>query len=590
MSRGTENKQEYQLLNALYKILLALTDKIIALGRKVEAIQGRKPEYAVLVIYTIAHLCMAIFHEPFFDEAEAWQIAKCVSLKTLLFETTHYEGHPPLWHLLLMPLAKAGAPYELSLTLVSLVFVGAAVFLILRYAPFPRIVRLLLPFTYFYFYQYGVISRVYCVMVLEFVLLAMAYRIRNEKPGRYVAVLMLLCVTSAYGVVIAGGLSLVWLWEIWDRKGIRGLLGRYGKDRRIWWLAALLAVAVCVILQIMPRKDTYAVDSVGADDVSNPLWVRLLYMLLVLPADVTMTDVYCDHTWLSQAGLPVGALVSGSIVGILIWFLLLYYGRQKATVLLCILPYSMYALFAAAVYVSPHHTGIGLLYLCFWAWASMEADSPGLGIRGDGLSGQKTEKESRAWLENLLRCGAVCMGTLAMGISVFWAVSSSVLDINKIYSSGRKEAAFIKEHHLDQYRIMSEWSVILDEEGNLQGEDVNLCNRAVNLAPYFAHNIFFNFNEGKDDRNYCVHILLTEEETQRTYDVWREGGPPQVLWMRPDLAMVYGDTVRQADYVLVYKAPSEMIWKTGAYYNVSEIYVHKDILKETGLQDVLIRN
>lgn len=588
MSRGTENKQEYQLLNALYKILLALTDRIIALGRKVEAIQGRKPEYAVLVIYTIAHLCMAIFHEPFFDEAEAWQIAKCVSLKTLLFETTHYEGHPPLWHLLLMPLAKAGAPYEVSLTLVSLVFMGAAVFLILWYAPFPRIVRLLLPFTYFYFYQYGVISRVYCLMTLEFVLLAIAYRVRNDKPGRYVTVLMLLCVTSAYGVVIAGGLALVWLWEIWDRKGIRGLAGRYGRDRRIWWLGALLAVAVCVILQIMPREDTYAAAAVGADDVSNPFWVRLLYMLLVLPADVTMTDVYCDHTWLSQAGLPAGALVSGSIVGILIWFLLLYYGRQKRTVLLCILPYSMYAFFAAAVYVSPHHTGIGLLYLCFWTWASMEADIPDLSITGNGQHGQETD--SRHDWEKWIRCVAVCMGTLAMGISVFWAVSSSVLDINKIYSSGRKEAAFIKEHHLDQYRIMSEWSVILDEEGNLQGEDVNLCNRAVNLAPYFAHNIFFNFNEGKDDRNYCVHILLTEEETQRTYDVWREGGPPQVLWMRPDLAMVYGDTVRQADYILVYKAPSEMIWKTGAYYNVSEIYVHKDILKETGLQDVLIRN
>ena len=84
MVRETEKKQEYQLLNALYKRLLKLADRITALGRKVEAIQGRNPEYAVLVIYTIAHLCMAIFHEPFFDEAEAWQIAKCVSLKTLL--------------------------------------------------------------------------------------------------------------------------------------------------------------------------------------------------------------------------------------------------------------------------------------------------------------------------------------------------------------------------------------------------------------------------------------------------------------------------------------------------------------------------
>lgn len=198
-----DTRQQYPFLNRIYKILLVLTDRISVLGRKTEEIQGKKPEIAVMLVYIAAHLGMAIVHEPFFDEAEAWQIAKCVSLKTLLLETTHYEGHPPLWHLILMPLAKAGAPYELSLTLVSLVFAGGAVFLILRYAPFPRIVRLLLPFTYFYFYQYGVISRVYCVMVLEFVLLSIFYKDRNEKPGRYVSVLMLLCITSAYGIVIA---------------------------------------------------------------------------------------------------------------------------------------------------------------------------------------------------------------------------------------------------------------------------------------------------------------------------------------------------------------------------------------------------
>ncbi len=149
-----------------------------------------------------------------FDEAEAWQIARSVTLKTLFLETTHYEGHPPLWHLILMPLAKAGAPYELSLSLVSLAFMGTAVFLILWRAPFPRLVRLLLPFTYFFFYQYGVISRVYCVLTLAFVLLAIVYRSRNERPGRYVAALILMCVTLAYGLVIAGGLALVWLWEI----------------------------------------------------------------------------------------------------------------------------------------------------------------------------------------------------------------------------------------------------------------------------------------------------------------------------------------------------------------------------------------
>ena len=214
-------EQKYPLLHRIGKILTAAADGVTDFARSVEALPGKVPEILALIIYAAAHLGMSLVHEPFFDEAEAWQIARSVSLKTLFLETTHYEGHPPLWHLILMPLAKAGAPYELSLTLVSLAFMGMAVFLILRYAPFPRLVRLLLPFTYFFFYQYGVISRVYCVLTLAFVLLAMAYRRRNERPGRYVAVLILLCVTMAYGLVIAGGLALVWLCEIGKESGRR---------------------------------------------------------------------------------------------------------------------------------------------------------------------------------------------------------------------------------------------------------------------------------------------------------------------------------------------------------------------------------
>lgn len=570
----TDAGQEYQLLNKIYRMLQAVANRVTAFAQKVENIPGKVPEIAVLLIYAAAHLGMAVVHEPFFDEAEAWQIAKCVSLKTLLFETTHYEGHPPLWHLILMPFAKTGAPYELSLTLVSLVFVGSAVFLILQYAPFPRIVRLLLPFTYFYFYQYGVISRVYCVMVLEFVLLAMVYRARNEKPGGYVTVMMLLCVTSAYGVVISGGLALVWLWEIWDGKGFRNLAGRYLKDRRIWWLGALLVTAICVILQIMPRENTFAAALMDYEVINNSFIVRLLYMLLVLPADVTLTDVYCDYTYLYQASLPTFTLVSGGIVGVLIWFLLLYYGKKMGTMLLCILPYTFFAFFGATVYISLHHIGIGLLYLCFWAWVSAEKST----AQSDWY-----DKNSRGRVGKPVKCGAVLLGALALLVSLFWTAGSCILDINKTYAMGRNEARFMKEHHLDQYRIMTGWMVIRDEAGNVVDADINLCDQAVNVAPYFEHNIFFNFNEGKDDRNYITHMRLTQEETQVVYDIWREDGLPQVLWMHPDCTAVYGDMLAGMHYVPVYCEPVERVWKAGTDYNTCDIYISQELLEETGL-------
>lgn len=527
-------------------------------------------EIFALLLYGVAHLGMAVAHEPWYDETQAWQIARSAPLSAILFEVPHYEGHPPLWHLILMPFAKAGAPYELSLTFVSLLLMGTAVYLLLRYAPFPRPVRLLLPFTYFWFYQYGVISRVYCLMSLAFVLLALFYKNRNEKPGKYAAALMLLCATSGYGIVIAGGLAALWLWEIIQERGLRG----YGGDRRIRWLAALLLLAIGILLQILPREDTYAAVTEKAAGVQNPFWVRLLYMLLILPADVTVTEVFSEYTSLYQVWMPLSSILSGCFLGILIWALLLYYGRKKRTTCLCVLPYALYALFSAAVYLYLHHIGIGLMYFCFWAWASMEQE-------GDGLPAARPE------VERGVRFLAALMGRLAMGISLFWTVAACVLDIRGTYWMGRHMARFVSEHRLDQYRIMAEWKIVRDSEGNILLQDPNFAGLAVDLAPYFEHNLCFYMNEGRDDRNYVTHILPSEEELKSYFDSWRKEAPPQVLLGTPDLEAVYGETVRKDDYALVYQEEIARIWKagTGEPYT-AQIYVRKDLLEETGLQAI----
>lgn len=561
-------KQKYPLLHKIGKLLSAAADRVVVFSQKMDELPGKAPEILALLVYAAAHLGMAVVHEPFFDEAEAWQIARSVTLKTLFLETTHYEGHPPLWHLVLMPFAKAGAPYELSLALISLAFTGTAVFLILWYAPFPRLVRLLLPFTYFFFYQYGVISRVYCVMTLAFVLAAMAYRRRNVRPDRYVAALILMCVTLAYGLVIAGGLALIWLWEIWRE-------GRRKWDRRISWLAVLLAAALGVVWMIMPRADTYATVSADAVTIENPFIVRLLYTFFVLPSDVALTDVYSEHMLLSRAYLMPSALFSGALIGMLIWGVLLYYGRKRGTALLLVVPYSLFAVFAAAVYVSIHHIGIGLLYFCFWCWVTAESGE---------CAADRTELSADGNMAGAVRCAAVLLGTLAMGVSLYWTGAACKLDIDKNYAPGRREAAFIKAHHLDEYRMMTSWLIAYDEEGDIRLTDINECNMAVNVAPYFEHNLFFNFNGGSDERNYVTHILLSEEETQRQYKKWRGEEPPQVLWMMPELSEVYGGTVTMRDYVPVWKEGVWQVWKAGANYYESDIHVRRDLLEETGLQ------
>ena len=115
-----------------------------------------------------------------------------------------------------MPFAKSGVPFEFGLKAVNFTLATMAMGIFIFKAPFNRLIRCTVPFKYFFFYQYGVISRPYSLMMLGFVLSALTYKDRNERPYRFVAALSLVCGASAYGMVIAAGISMVWLLEIFD--------------------------------------------------------------------------------------------------------------------------------------------------------------------------------------------------------------------------------------------------------------------------------------------------------------------------------------------------------------------------------------
>ena len=83
----------------------------------------------VLLAYVLFNLSFILCHENWRDEAQAWLLARDLSIPEL-FEQMSYEGHPCLWHLLLMPLVRLGLPY-ISMNILSLLIMAAAVALFL---------------------------------------------------------------------------------------------------------------------------------------------------------------------------------------------------------------------------------------------------------------------------------------------------------------------------------------------------------------------------------------------------------------------------------------------------------------------------
>ena len=93
-------------MSKLSSKLFSFADKVVELAQKFEGIKGKYPEIIVLILFPILIGVFGYFHEGWFDEAQAWQIAKCASYREIIFYLPHFEGHPPFWHLILSIFAK----------------------------------------------------------------------------------------------------------------------------------------------------------------------------------------------------------------------------------------------------------------------------------------------------------------------------------------------------------------------------------------------------------------------------------------------------------------------------------------------------
>ncbi|MCI8376002.1 MAG: hypothetical protein HFI29_11295 [Lachnospiraceae bacterium] len=177
--------------------------------------------YFFLALYLLVNGALIVNHENWRDEAQAWQIAKHLSLPGL-FQQLKYEGHPCLWFLILLPFAKLGLPFA-WMGFLSLLLMAAGAWLLLRKAPFCIPLKALLLFGSFFVYYYPVISRSYCLIPPLLAWLALLYPKRREQPLWYGTALALLTQTHIFMIGLSFLLSFFWLLELlWEwKKGRR---------------------------------------------------------------------------------------------------------------------------------------------------------------------------------------------------------------------------------------------------------------------------------------------------------------------------------------------------------------------------------
>lgn len=545
-----------------------------------------KCDVITLIIYLLGVCTVSFFHEPWFDEAQSWAIARSGTIKEILFEIPHYEGHPPLWHLILAPFAKLGAPYELSLAAVNIFFMTLAVAVLLFKSPFPKLIRCLLPFNFFLFYQYGVISRPYCIFVLAIFLAAVCYKNRNEHPVKYLLCLALMCAVHSYGIIIAGCLCIVWLIEIFTEYKKSGKLADILKDRRCWLMFCLLIFAMLVMAAIVPDENVYLGGKMSSETEKKFDFscINILFCFVIF-SDSIITSFF------NYAGVPseIASQIPVIVVSILLVALFVTITYRNKKLLTFLLPYGVLSIFGSFVYISPHHIGVITAFVIFVLWIIVDES-------GKVLLPEYMNKIS-AKIGKKLKVIVKAIAFLPLLIPIAWSCTSSYFDIR--YPYWFDEAAdFIKEYHLDDYKIMGYWQQVLngeidddafwnvDEADYMWHDYPNLQGISVALNPYFDKNIFCYFNIDKHDKTFQYYRANTQKEAEEEFSKWREQGEPDVVIERCEITKAYPD-IDVDNYVAVKRIYFYKPYKFETYDQYITIYVTKDLFNKIGTLEEL---
>lgn len=501
-------------------------------------------------LFIVAAILGFYVHEPWYDEAQAWQIAKTASWHDIVWVIPHWEGHPPFWHLLLALPAKLGVPWQWAFPVIGMGLLLCNGFLLFFKAPFARWVCCLLPFNYFLFWQYGVVVRPYGVMVLIMLLLAIYFPQKDKRPYLFTGLLAALCACHVFGIALAGGITMAWLWDIKAHRPWRDYLTQLVTDKRFYGMLALLGWAV-VLLAWISRSDNF-LSVYAALNVSRIRYA--IYLLFCLPAEAVLTDLNASLR-LMQEVLPWGNLLFTSSVGALLWGSVFYFFPRKKWLYL-VLPY-MLLVGILFHYGSRHHVGVVLLLFVWYIWISI-AHTP-VDVK---------PKICRALGKGLL--------VLVLWVPIGWSMCELYHDYRYVLFPGKEIVNFLEEHKLIQAPIFGAWTMMQGKKENEFKTSPYSQPNSVLLNMYLEHNILANFHDG-EDRGYLINSYPDDQKFDAIFRRWRQQGLPAVLIGPAAIPQLFADMSLEKQYKVAYIGVIYSLWKFQASEGKWPVYLHRDI-------------
>jgi len=368
------------------------------------AIKEKKFECILFISYLAYVITFSFYHEPWRDEAQAWLIAKCDSLYEILFVTPHYEGHPSLWYLILFPFAKLGMNYEVSLKFVNIAISSIAVLLILFRFDIPKIVKFLIVTNRSVLCQISLVCRPYCLVLLAFVILALNFPERREKPIPFFISIMFLCMTHMICLMLAGIISFIYMLETIKDKTFK---------KKLKLFILLFLYAVIILLQIFPASD----QQFANDPEINRFGTQKIYLFFNF-INYALTSLHIENI--------IAILVAYFLINISLCKLFKENGKYY------IFPLLGFSLFYTLIYIQYHLSSIVVSLVIF-----------NLLISKYEVNTQKTG----------LYIVIMIMAVWYLCVDIYMGRYEKLYD----YGAGRAIASYIKENNLEDKVIFVDY-------------------------------------------------------------------------------------------------------------------------------------
>jgi hypothetical protein len=180
--------------------------------------------WITFTIYLLVSGYTMIHHELWVDEVHTWNIVKASATYADLIHNSRYEGHPPGWYTLLWPLSRLTHDVA-SIQVLHWVIASLVAFLIIFCSPLPLVTRILVPFGYYFLFEYAILSRNYTIGVLLGCGICLLLS-RNDRDGTFFYYLLLFCMSNTHllAAVLAGSLHLCVLLRMHQRGRPSGAL------------------------------------------------------------------------------------------------------------------------------------------------------------------------------------------------------------------------------------------------------------------------------------------------------------------------------------------------------------------------------